>query len=264
MGDDPVTKALLAAITQAREVTERATRTSTGLLRMAAQGPLRLFGEGMRMAEGVMVESLRQALEIPELRQAVSMLQAQEATGPTVNSVLDAAEVDVDDEDRLRRRFNALLDRSLDPDAEGGLHPAFRRILAQLSPDEARILRLFHGSGPQAVMDVVAAKGAITRGGTVVASNLTRVGDHAGCLEPDRGSMYLDNLERLGLVHVDDEELPDHDDYDLISVGPEYQAAVKEAGHRGARARGVRRSARLTTLGRRLLDIVLTPDGGPT
>lgn len=257
MADDPLTQALLVAIAQARDVTERASRTGGGLLRLAAAGPLRLLGEGRRMAESLVVESLRQALEIPELRQAVAMLEAQGATSATVHRVLDAAELDVDDRDRLRRGFAALLEQSLDPGAEAQPHPAFRRILAQLSPDEARILRLFRADGPQAVMDVVAARSSIARSGTTVASNLTRVGEHAGCLEPEHGTLYLENLERLGLVDVDDEAIEGHDDYELIEVGAAYQDAAREAARAGQRVRGVRRTARLTALGRELLAIVL-------
>ncbi len=257
MSDDPLTRALLGAISQARTATEQVTRTSTGLLRLATQGPLRFVGEGMRMANGLVVESLRQALEIPELRQALSMLEAQEPTSGAVNAVLDAADVDLDEETRLRRGFNDLLDRSLGGQDEAAMHPAFRRILSQLSPDEARILRLFHGDGPQAVMDVVQSSRAIGRAGTVLASNLTRVGDHAGCLEPARGPLYLDNLERLGLIHIDDDELTGTDDYDLLAVGPEHQQAVKVAAAAGHKARGVKRTARLTSLGKRLLEIVM-------
>ncbi len=257
MADDPMTRALLLAMQQAREVTEKATRTGTGLFRLAASGPMRLVGEGMRLANGVVVESLRQALEIPELRQAVALLEAQDATSPTVHRMLEAADVDVDNEDKLRRAFGSLLEQSLNPDGEGQPHPAFLRILAHLSPDEARILRLFHDKGAQAVMDVISTKGPIGRSGTTVASKMTRVGDHAGCLEPDHGSLYLDNLERLGLVHIDDEEIEGNDDYELIQVSADYLEAVREAGRGGHKARGVRRAARLTSLGRQLLTIVL-------
>ncbi len=257
MADDAMTRALLQAVQQAREVTEKATRTGTGLFRLAASGPLRLVGEGMKLANGVVVESLRQALEIPELRQAVAMLEAQDATNPTVQRMLTAADVDVDDEDKQRRAVGSLLEQSLDPNGEGQPHPAFRRILGHLSPDEARILRLFHAQGAYPVMDVISTKGPMGRSGTTIASNMTRVGDHAGCLAPERGSLYLDNLQRLGLVHVDDEELEGHDDYELIQVSADYLTAVREAGRGGHKARGVRRTARLTSLGRQLLSIVL-------
>jgi hypothetical protein len=257
VSDDPVTRALVGAVLQAKAATEQITRTSSGLLRLAAQGPLRLVGESMKMANGVVVEGLRQALEIPELRQALAILEAQDRASGAVSAVLDRADVDVDDEDRLRRNFGELLDRSLQADGSDAPHPAFRRILAQLSPDEARILRLFHAKGPQAVMDVTQSNRSIGRSGTVLASNLTRIGDHAGCLDPSRGSLYLDNLERLGLVHVDDDELEHSDDYDLIAVGADFQAAARTAADRGHKGRGVRRAARLTALGARLLQIVL-------
>lgn len=259
LSDDPLTRALLTAIAQARQATEQVTRTSTGLFKLAARGPLRLMGEGVKIANGVVVEGLRQALEIPELRQAVEMLEAQEPASGAVNAVLDHAAVDIDDGDHLRRNFRDLLDRSMDGRGELGPHPAFRRILAQLSPDEARILRVFQAAGPQPVMDVVETTRAIGRTGTVLASNLTRIGDHAGCIEPGHGPMYLDNLERLGLVHIDDDDLSHTDDYELIAVSQEFLAAVQKATAAGHKARGVRRTARLTSLGNNLLAIVMPP-----
>lgn len=257
MSDDQLTRTLLAAVLQARQAGEQVARTSTGLFRLATQGPLRFAGEGMKMANQMVVEALRQALEIPQLRQAVEVLEAQQPTSSAVNAVLDHAEIDLDDEDGLRRSFEGLLERSVLPGDDEGLHPAFRRILAQLTPDEARLLRLFQGKGPQAVMDVVQAGRPLGRQGTVLARNLTRIGDHAGCVDPELGPLHLENLQRLGLVHIDDDELAGSDDYELLEVGRDFQAAARAASNEGHKVRGVRRTARLTALGVRLLEIVI-------
>jgi Abortive infection alpha len=58
----------------------------------------------------------------------------------------------------LRDRGAELLERSADVEYEEEFHPAYERILAQLAPDEARILRLLARRGPQAAVDVRAGK----------------------------------------------------------------------------------------------------------
>jgi len=248
------------AIDVARRSTGQAMQASLGVVRFVARGPLRFATEGYRFVQGMAVEGLRQALEIPELRQAVELLEAQEPSKRPMNALLEAADADVDDEDRLRRRFQSLLDRSLDPQAEHAPHPAFADILAQLSPDEARILRLLADTPQLPVVDVQALSRSIARSGTVVAANLSRIGDRAGCNEPDRTPIYLDNLSRLGLVHIDPDELPGHADYELIEVSPAFLAASRRVqSELGLKVRSHRQAARVTSLGARLLGIVV-PD----
>src|SRR5436853_5857744 len=52
-------------------------------------------------------------------------------------------------EARLRERGAELLAQSADVDYDEPAHPAFAKILEQLAPDEARILRLLWSAGPQ-------------------------------------------------------------------------------------------------------------------
>src|SRR5690349_24281914 len=59
---------------------------------------------------------------------------------------------------RLRERGAELLARSADVDYDEPAHPAFERILEELAPDEARILRLLCASGPQPAVDVRESK----------------------------------------------------------------------------------------------------------
>src|SRR3954453_11275507 len=59
---------------------------------------------------------------------------------------------------RLRERGAELLARSADVNYNEPAHPAFARILEDLSPDEARLLRLLCKAGPQPAVDVRDAK----------------------------------------------------------------------------------------------------------
>jgi hypothetical protein len=161
------------------------------------------------------------------------------------------------DAELLRRRFSELLDRSTAAAPEPGIHPAFRRIIDEISPDEARIIRLFHGDGPQPVVHVVASP-RIGSGGSTVLENLSLIGDRAGCHHPDLAPSYLENLTRLGVVKIHEEELIDHDDYELIETRPEFHAAEERIEEElRQRPKAERRTAKLTALGERFCEVCL-------
>ncbi|HEX4733402.1 MAG TPA: Abi-alpha family protein, partial [Thermoleophilaceae bacterium] len=100
---------------------------------------------------------------------------------------------------RLRERGAELLARSADVDYDEPAHPAFQRILEELAPDEARILRLLYTAGPQPSVDVREAKPLGIASG-LIEGGLTMIGSEAGCRFLDRVPAYLNNLERLGLI----------------------------------------------------------------
>ncbi|MDV6013746.1 Abi-alpha family protein [Haloechinothrix sp. LS1_15] len=128
----------------------------------------------------------------------------------------------------LRRRGRELLHRSaaLDDPEE---HPALAVILRELSPDEARIIRFLATDGPQALVDVI-AHSPMTRKQRELVHHFTLVGREAGCIRPERVAVYLDNLVRLGLVHVQPFRLRGQEHYDLLYAQPELTRIVKPAG----------------------------------
>jgi Abortive infection alpha len=145
-------------------------------------------------------------------------------------------------------RLNALLDASADLEYESVGHPAYVRLLSELDPDEARILRLFAEKGPQAAVDV-RTKRPFGVGSRLVAPGLTMIGRYAGCRDVDRVPAYLNNLFRLGLVWFSREALSDQSAYDVLEAQDEVQRAMADAGG-GAT---VRRSIELTAFGRNLV-----------
>ena len=100
----------------------------------------------------------------------------------------------------LRDRGAELLRRSADVDFDEDAHPAYERILGDLAPDEARILRLL-ARGPQPSVDVRSGWLPIGIGSELLAPGLNMIGPEAGCRYPDRVPAYLNNLYRLGLIH---------------------------------------------------------------
>ena len=172
---------------------------------------------------------------------------ARRLLGMDVDGVVVDAEV-VEDEKPLRRslreRGEELLRQSADIDYAEDAHPAFERILDNIAPDEARILRLLCAEGPQAAVDVREAK-PLNMGSQMVKPGLNMIGPAAGARYLDRVPAYLDNLHRLGLIWFSREPLPDPLRYQVLEAQPEVLDAMREAG----RAKTVRRSIELTPFG---------------
>ncbi|MGN6606917.1 MAG: Abi-alpha family protein, partial [Jatrophihabitans sp.] len=134
-------------------------------------------------------------------------------------------------------------------------HPAFARVLDELSPDEARILRLLASSGPQPALEV-RRRDRLGRPAETLAAGLTLVARQAGCADPARGPEYLGNLQRLGLVDPAGPRLPDVRRYALLEAQPSTLQA-----RAGARTRTVHRSVRLTAFGEQFVQVCFTLDG---
>src|SRR4051812_6610650 len=77
--------------------------------------------------------------------------------------------------DSLRERGAELLRQSADVHRDEGAHPAYARILENLAPDEARILRLLIIQGPQPAVDV-RSSGALGMGSELLSSGLNMIG----------------------------------------------------------------------------------------
>lgn len=146
------------------------------------------------------------------------------------------------DDARLRAHGAALLAASADVEYAESSHPAYERMLKQLAPDEARILRLLATQGPQPAVDVRSG-GALHQ--ELVALGLSMIGSHAGVRYVERVRPYLNNLERLGLVWFSREPVDDLVRYQVLEAQPDVTAALRDAG----RGRTVRRSIHLTPFG---------------
>jgi hypothetical protein len=153
----------------------------------------------------------------------------------------------------LRERGADLLRRSADVELEEDLHPAYARILDDLAPDEARILRLLALEGPQPAVDVRAGALPLNINSELVAPGLTMIGAEAGCRHTDRVQAYLNNVYRLGLIWFSREALEDLQRYHVLEAQPE----VAEAMDRAGRGRTVRRSIHLTPFGEDFCEMCL-------
>jgi abortive infection alpha-like protein len=155
----------------------------------------------------------------------------------------------------LREQGAALLRRSAGVGTDNGAHPAYARILEAIAPDEARILRLLVADGAQPAVDVRTWR-PLGIGSELVAPGRSLLGREAGCREPERVPMYLNNLFRLGLIWFSREPIQDMGRYQVLEAQPDVVEAMKKAG----RGTTVRRSIRLTPFGEDFCQTVLPLD----
>lgn len=157
---------------------------------------------------------------------------------------------------RLRERGAELLAQSADVDYREQAHPAFERILEELAPDEARILRLLCTSGAQPAVDVREARPLGIASGLIEAG-LTMIGTESGVRFGERVPAYLNNLSRLGLIWFSREPLPDPLRYQVLEAQPEVLSALGRG-----RSKTVRRSIELTPFGEDFCEVCLPMDTG--
>lgn len=149
----------------------------------------------------------------------------------------------------LRERGADLLDRAADvEDERDPVHPGFARIIDQLAPDEARILKLLINEGPRGIVYVNKAA-PFGFGARELARRLSMIGREAGCLHIELVPAYLDNLVAHGLVAIRRDALEDELPYQVIEAQPEVVEALSEGGTI-FRGQVTRRTVHLTDFGR--------------
>ena len=154
------------------------------------------------------------------------------------------APADATSED-LQARGSELLRRSNDVHVVEDTHPAFARILTEITPDEARILRFLYLDGPQPSVDVRTNR-PFGIGSQLVEGGLNMIGEHAGCRNVERIHPYLTNLFRLGLIDFSKEQVGNPQRYQLVEAQPKVTEALKRAGRW---PRTVHRSIALNSFG---------------
>lgn len=117
--------------------------------------------------------------------------------GPTLEALRYAGH-----EPLLRELYANLLATSMDAKTAEEAHPAFVEILRQLTPDEARIIRLFGKSYSHPIITVRQNDKDPSKGGIDILRHFSLLGYEAGCSHPHLTSSYLDNLCRLGLAEI--------------------------------------------------------------
>jgi hypothetical protein len=152
----------------------------------------------------------------------------------------------------LRAQGEQLLREAADVGFDEGAHPAFARIVTELSPDEARILRLLAIEGAQPMVDV-RAHNLIGSGSQLIAQSLNMLGSKAGLRRRERVPVYLTNLVRCNLIVLCDDPLERPVQYQVLEAQPEVLSTTRDT----VRAKIIRRSVLLTPLGQEFCEVCL-------
>ncbi|MEI7534930.1 MAG: DUF4393 domain-containing protein [Verrucomicrobiae bacterium] len=106
-------------------------------------------------------------------------------------------------EETLREMYGKLLATAMNADQVASAHPGFVEIIKQLSPDEARICKLFKDSDAFPTIDLnLKGEGKDDGSYKLILPHYALVGFDAGCVHPHFIQRYLDNLARLGIVEI--------------------------------------------------------------
>lgn len=224
-----------------------------GLLAREATQAMATVGELARtVSEGTSLSAaLQQAADaLEELREAPEPGRQVHPSGALEHQATPAS---------LRERGAHLLERSRDVWDDEHAHPAYERILDELAPDEARVLLLLLGKGPQPSVDVRTGGPIGMVNSQLIAPGLTMIGARAGCRYLDQVPSYLNNLFRLGLVWFSRESLRDPMEYQVVEAQPDVLAAL----HSVKFAKVVRRSIHLTPFGEDFCRTCLLEDEDP-
>jgi hypothetical protein len=200
-------------------------------------------------------EYARELLGITELEQRVRALGAPPAEPVGSGTSNGSVNGEVSENVALRIKGALLLAAAAQLSDHEQAHPAYARILTELAPDEARILRLLATNGPQPSVDVRASH-LIGVGSELIAFGLNMIGPEAGVAHHDRVAAYLNNLERLGLIWFPREPIDDSNAYQVVEAQPEVLDALKSA----SRTKTIQRSIVLTAFGKHFCETCLPLD----
>jgi abortive infection alpha-like protein len=243
-GTEPATASVASRVVQAAPGLARLAAVSGWhLLEWSVRTSIRTNREVMQsLASGKLPIQLVQQT-VTDLRaigrQALGLAPEEDLAAPTTNGAMNGKSTE-----QLHERGAELLYQSADVWFTEDVHPAYERILDEMAPDEARILRLLATEGPQPAVDVRTGR-PFGIGSELIAGGLSMIGLRAGVRDMARSSAYQNNLFRLGLIWFSREEV-EPVRYQVVEVQPDVADAIKAAGRM---PKIVRRSIHLTPFG---------------
>jgi hypothetical protein len=157
----------------------------------------------------------------------------------------------------VEEKMKALLTRSMQDTPSESRRTLHEVLVGELVPDEARILAaLSDGSSYPLVHIALPGVGTYQK---LVLENASSVGRAAGVALPDRVHVYVSHLRRLGLVEAGPEDHSLKDEYDILLTEPNLRAMIAAMGKGPRGARIIRRTLRMSDLGRELWEAARSP-----
>lgn len=118
-------------------------------------------------------------------------------------------------EDSIQELFANLLANSLDKQTAYKSHPSFVQVLKNMTPDEAKILHLFVETKVYPIIDVLAYDNSRSTF-NIVLRNFSLLGSEANCQHQQLTNSYIDNLSRLGVLRIREDQKLDVTQYAFL------------------------------------------------
>lgn len=162
-------------------------------------------------------------------------------------------------DENLQDLYANLLASSMDAATAQNAHPGFVEILKQVSPDEARLLKLLVLPVPFPIISL-RNESNDGKGGLDVLMHFSLLGEQARCQHPHLTPSYLSNLSRLGIIEIPTFfQYTAENVYKSLEEHPTIQALKKQIEATNRRAEINKQGARLTPLGRQFINACVVP-----
>jgi Abortive infection alpha len=158
----------------------------------------------------------------------------------------------------LEQRMEALLTRSIRNTPAESRHTLHEVLISELVPDEARILSALSDGSIYPLVHI--AEPGVGSYQKLVLENASSVGRAAGVALPDRVHLYVSHLRRLGLVESGPEDHSLKDEYEILLTEPKLRRTITSIGKGPRGARIIRRTVRISDLGRELWEAARSPE----
>jgi Abortive infection alpha len=153
----------------------------------------------------------------------------------------------------------ALLATSMRTTPEESRVILYEALVGELVPDEARILSALSDGSTYAMLHILEPGFGVSQ--KRVLENASSVGRAAGVALPEYVHLYVSHLRRLGLVEPGPEDHSLKDEYDILLTEPKLRATIASIGNGPLGARVIRRTVRISDLGRELWEAAHPPGG---
>jgi hypothetical protein len=157
----------------------------------------------------------------------------------------------------VEEKMTALLTRSMHETPSESRRTLHGVLVGELVPDEARILSALSDGSSYPLVNIAAP--GVGSSNKLVLENVSSVGRAAGVALPDRVHVYVSHLCRLGLVEIRPEDHSFKDEYDILLTEPNVRAVIASVGKGPRGARIIRRTVRMSDLGRELWEAARPP-----
>jgi hypothetical protein len=149
----------------------------------------------------------------------------------------------------LSELYANLIANSMDKETIRKAHPGFVEMIKNMTADEGLIIRNFIPNIFKPIIDVSIQ--TIKGGGNHnFINNYSKIGEESGCKYSDFTPKYLDNLCRLGLLHIPAGRLlAEEHSYDVLTEDAEYKKIKKQIREQGLELIETRKYIELTEFG---------------